>query len=74
MISVSTSTEHTVSTVSGVCHQGSRSGSKQPQTADEVGDNSYRPDLVGPYSIGQASVTAADDADGADGIAAFCVR
>ena len=51
MISVSTSAEYTVSTVSRV-----------------------RPDLIGPCSIGQASVTAADDADGADANAAFCAR
>jgi hypothetical protein len=67
-ISVSTLTEHTVSTVSSVRHQGSRSGAKQPQPADDVRDD---PDLVGLCSVGQASVTAADDADGADGNAAF---
>jgi hypothetical protein len=42
--------------------KGSLSGSK----ADDVRDNKYRLDLVGPCSIGQTSVTAADDADGAD--------
>src|SRR5262245_39059788 len=66
MISVSTTAEHTVSTVSSVRHQGSLSGSKQPPSANDVRDNKYRSDLVGPRAIGQASVTAADDADGAD--------
>jgi hypothetical protein len=73
MISVSTSAEPTVSTVSSVRDQGSRSGLKRPQTEDDVRDNKYRPDLVSPCSIGQASVTAADDADGADANAAFSV-
>jgi len=72
MISVSTSAEYIVSTVSSVCHQGSRSDSKQPQPADDIRDNKYRHDLVSPCSIGQASATAADDADGADANAAFC--
>jgi len=36
-------------------------------------DNKYRPDLIGPCSIGQAFVTAADDADDADANAGFCV-
>jgi hypothetical protein len=37
-----------------------------------VRENKYRRELVvGPCSIGQASVTAADDADGADANAAF---
>jgi hypothetical protein len=73
MIKVTTSAEHTVSTVSSVRHQGSRSGSKQPPPADDVPDNKYRPGLVSPCSIREASVTAADDADGADANAAFCV-
>jgi hypothetical protein len=51
--------------------QGSRSRSKQPQPANDVRDNKYRPDLVSPCSIGQASVTAADDAEGADANAAL---
>src|SRR5262249_38782926 len=74
MISVSTSAEYAeyiVSTVSSVCHQRSRSDSKQPQRADDVRHNKYRPDLVSPCPIGQASVTAADNADGADANAAF---
>ena len=74
MITVSTVTEHIVGTVSSVRHQGSRSRAKQPQPADDVRDDKYPPDLVGLCSIGQASVTAADDADGADGNAPFCVR
>src|SRR5262249_23694508 len=44
VISVSTSAEHTVSTVSSVRHIGSGSGSKRPQPADDVCDNKYRPD------------------------------
>jgi hypothetical protein len=52
MISMSTSAEHTVSTVSSVRHQGSGSGSKQPQPADDIRDHKYRPDLVSPCSIG----------------------
>ena len=74
MISVSTSAELTVSTVSDVRDQGSRPASKQPQPADDDRDNKYRPDLVSPYAIGQGSVSAADHADGADANAAFCVR
>jgi hypothetical protein len=70
MISV-TSAEHTVSTVRIVCHQGSRSESKQPQPTDDVRDNKYRSDLVGPCSMSGASAAAADDADGADANAAF---
>jgi hypothetical protein len=67
-----TSAEHTVSTVSRVCHQGSRSESKHPQPTDDVRQEISlgfgRPVLdVGP------SVTAADDADGADANAAFSV-
>jgi hypothetical protein len=65
MIKVTTTAEHTVSTVSSVRHQGSLSGPKQPQLADQVPDK-YRPDVVGPCSNGPASLTAADDADGAD--------
>src|SRR6266478_4426299 len=60
MISVSTSAEPTVSTVSGVRHQGSRSRSKPPQPPDGDRDNKYCFD-------------AADDVDGADANAAFCV-
>jgi len=71
MISVSTSAEHTVSTVSSVRHQGSRSGSKQPPQPADVCDNKYRQDLVDPCPIGQVSATAADDADGADANAAL---
>jgi len=71
MISVSTSAEPTVSTVSSVRRQGSQSGSNQPQPANHVRDNKYRPDLVSPCSIGQASVRGADDADGADAKAAL---
>jgi hypothetical protein len=63
VISVSTSAEHTVSTVSSVRHQGSRSGSKRPQTADDLRVYNYRSDLVSPCSIGQASFAAADDAE-----------
>ena len=70
MISVSTSAEHTVSTVSSVRDQGSRPASKQLQPPDDDRDNKYRPDSC---SIEQASVTAADDADGADANAAFSV-
>jgi hypothetical protein len=73
MINVSTSAEHTVSTVSSVCHQGSRSESKQPQPTDEVRGKKYRSDLVGPCSMFGPSVTAADDADGADAKPAFSV-
>jgi hypothetical protein len=69
MISVSTLTEHTVSTVSSVRDQGSRPASKQLQPRNDDRDNKYRPDSC---SIEQASVTAADDADGADANAAFC--
>jgi hypothetical protein len=61
-----TSAEHTVSTVSSVCHQGSRSGSKQAQPTDDVRDNKYRSELVGPCSMSGACAAAADDADGAD--------
>jgi len=43
MISVSTSAEHTVSTVSSVRHEESGSGPKRPQTADDVRDNKHRP-------------------------------
>jgi hypothetical protein len=71
VIRMRTTFTSTVSAVSIVRHQGSRSGSKQPQPADDVRDNKYRPDLVGPGSIRHASVTAADDADGADANAAF---
>ena len=39
--------------------------------AGEVRDDDYRPDLVGPCPIGQVSVTAADDAVGADANADF---
>jgi hypothetical protein len=73
MITVSTLTEHIAGTVSSVRHQRSRSGAEQPQPADDVRDDKYRPDLVGLCSIGQASVTATDDADGADANAAFCI-
>jgi hypothetical protein len=41
MISVNTLIEHSVSTVSGVRDQGSRSGPKQPQPADDVRDIEY---------------------------------
>src|SRR2546425_1134060 len=41
MISVNTLIEHTVSTVSSVRDQGSRSGPKQPQPADDVRDIEY---------------------------------
>jgi hypothetical protein len=60
----------TVSTVSSV-RQGSRWGSKQPQPASDVRNNEYRPDLVSPCSIGQASMAAADDTDGTDANAAL---
>jgi hypothetical protein len=60
----------TVSTVSSV-RQGSRLGSKQPQPASDVRNNEYRPDLVSPCSIGQASMAAADDTDGTDANAAL---
>jgi len=73
VIKIRTTFANTVSTVSSVRHQGSRLGSKQPQPADPVRDDKYRPVLVSPCSIGQASVTAADDAHGADANAAFCV-
>ena len=68
MINVSTSAEHTVSTVSSVRDDGSLSWSGQPRpgSADDVCNDNCCADLVGPRSIGQASVTAADDADGAD--------
>jgi hypothetical protein len=41
------------------------------QPPDGEPDNTYRPDLAGSCPIGQASVTARDDADGADADAAF---
>src|SRR5206468_1138077 len=63
VIRMRTTFAHTVSSVSSVRHEGSGSGSKRPQTADDIRDNKYRPNSVGPCSIGQASVTAADDAD-----------
>jgi hypothetical protein len=71
VISVRGGAEHTVSTVSSVRHQGSRSESKQPPPTDDVRHNKHRPDLASPCSIGQASLTAADDADGADANAAL---
>ena len=43
------------------------------RAADAVRDNKYGPDLIVPCSAGQASVAAADDADGAEANAAFCV-
>jgi len=73
VIRMRTTFAHTVSSVSSVRHEGSGSGSKRPQTADDIRDNKYRPNSVGPCSIGQASVTAADDADDADANAAFYV-
>ena len=73
VIRMRTTFAHTVSTVSSVRHEGSGAGSNRPQTADGIRDNKYRPNLIGPCSIGQASVTAADDADGADANAASSV-
>jgi hypothetical protein len=66
VIRMYTTVANTVSTVSSVGNNGSRSGSAQP---DDICDDNYRPDF--PCSIGQASVTSADDADGADANVAF---
>jgi hypothetical protein len=41
VIRMHTTLEHTVSTVSSARHQGSRSGSKEPQPADDVRDNRF---------------------------------
>jgi hypothetical protein len=45
----------------------------RPGPADDVCNDNCCPDLVGPRSIGQTSVTVADDADGADATPAFVV-
>ena len=71
VIRMHTTLAHTVSTVSSAGKHGLGAGPPPPQPADDVCGNNYRPDLVGPCPIGQAPVTAADDADGADAKAAF---
>jgi hypothetical protein len=74
VIRMHTTLANTVSIVSSVRDHGLGSQQPSPGAADGVCDNNYRPDLLGPRPIGQASVTAADDADGADAKAAFGFR
>jgi hypothetical protein len=64
-------TASTVCTVSSTRDHGPGSGQPPPQSPGAVCDDNCRPELVGPCPIGQVSVTAADDADGADANAAF---
>ena len=58
IIRIRATQENIVSTVSSVCDQ------PAPRPAGDVCDDDSRSDLVGRYPMGQASVTAADDAEG----------
>jgi hypothetical protein len=69
VIRIYTTPTSSVSTASSVGDHGPRSGQVPPRPADDVCDDNYLCNFPSP--IGQASFTAADDADGADANPAF---
>ena len=72
VIRMQTTLANTVCTVSSVRDNGSRSGSgPPPKPAGAVCDDKRRPGSVGAYPTVHLSVTAADDADGADANGTF---